>query len=104
MNIDLQRGKELLENACQELNGDLRTRIKNHKFVIQTMQTCIDRMQIRINNLRTIRNEIQTMIDTMQIQINNLEAERDKMQTRIDNSENETQSKKNILLDRVFNT
>ena len=75
-NIDLQRGKEQFENACQELNGDLRTRIENHEIAIQTMQTRID----------------------------NLESERDEMQTRIDNLENEMQSKINILMDRVFNT
>jgi len=75
-NIDLQRGKEQFENACQELNSDLRTRIENHEIAIQTMQTRID----------------------------NLESERDEMQTRIDNLESEMQSKINILMDRVFNT
>ena len=103
-NIDLQRGKEQFEYACQELNGDLRTRIENHEIAIQTMQTRIDKMQIRINNLGTERDEKQTTIDTMQVRIDNLETERDEMQTRIDNLENEMQSKINILMDRVFNT
>jgi len=64
-NIDLQKGKEQFENACQELNGDLRTRIENHEIAIQTMQTRIDKMQIRIDNLETERDEMRLQINML---------------------------------------
>ena len=52
-------------NTCQELNGDLRTRIENHEIAIQTMQTRIDKMQIRIDNLETERDEMRLQINML---------------------------------------
>ena len=46
-NIDLQRGKEQFENACQELNGDLRTRIDNLE---NEMQSKINILMDRVFN------------------------------------------------------